>query len=756
MLQCAPEPSGPWLEYALMKSAWPEERAVALLLFDYLTEPQAAPGPSFAVPGGSRTEIRLRGGQWPLEQAWEQVFAPRLDVAAGDLIAIADRHLRRAHALLTATGTARPGWDPASFSRSAIEPHSQDDMPEPLDILIDAARDSLEVLLGAGSPAGIGYLAAWADADSPLLRRLALHGWAYRRDVDAAVKLEWLRDRHWLFDHQLRHEVFTLIAATISHVPTALADAVVADAAAGPAGSAHQDYEAYNALAWITRHAPGLDSARDAFRQAQANHHEYAVRTHPDLASWMETSGGYPQPPVRPADLHRLISANPVTALADLRARISASQGPSWEDALGLISDTVREWPDDGLALLDGGTSVDQDVFHAIALGWGASANTGAVSEAIIDRLARADAAIAGRSIARLLAGTDRPPATAEAWNRLPSARRLAALVWSSIPGTSSLVSAAGWLTDAINHPAGQLAQFWVKTVAADWQAAGDAWSGLSEDTREHLEAMLATNDGRGVIAEIIFASQLHFFRAADPGWCLDHVLPLLSWADTARAQRTWSGFLAWGRFDDQLLSGGLLGEYIQAAAHIGELPQRLHGQLYRHLSAVALHRPDPSAREWARALTSSVDAPIRTAWMSQVGRDMSPQPPQAVEEHWLTWMRGYWDDRLSSIPTRLTLPEASAMATWVIYLTASLKEGMAKATSAPAGIPEHSRLLQDLTSERITAAPSAVATFVAHLLSNTDSPFYECDQIQRIIQEVGDTPSTEKISEEALRLHCL
>ena len=47
------------------------------------------------------------------------------------------------------------------------------------------------------------------------------------------------------------------------------ADALVAEAAAGPAGSEYQDYEAYNALAWITRHAPGLESAQQAFAQVQ-------------------------------------------------------------------------------------------------------------------------------------------------------------------------------------------------------------------------------------------------------------------------------------------------------------------------------------------------------------------------------------------------------------------------------------------------------------------------------------------------------
>jgi hypothetical protein len=77
-------------------------------------------------------------------------------------------------------------------------------------------------------------------------------------------------------------------------------------------------------------------------------------------------------------------------------------------------------------------------------------------------------------------------------------------------------------------------------------QRTGDNWSGLPAATRDQLEVMLAGRGGGTEMAEVIFASQLHFLRAADSEWCLEHVMPLLDWADLARARRTWHGFLAW------------------------------------------------------------------------------------------------------------------------------------------------------------------------------------------------------------------
>lgn len=262
------------------------------------------------------------------------------------------------------------------------------------------------------------------------------------------------------------------------------------------------------------------------------------------------------------------------------------------------------------------------------------------------------------------------------------------------------------------------------------------------------------------MMAEVILASKLHFFHRADSAWCQNHLLPLLDWADPGRARRAWDGFLTWGQFDDQLLSAGLRDQYIQAACRVTEFPDQVQRQLYRHLSAITLYsHPDPAASGWARALTAATDVPVRTAWMNQIGWDMSRLPPDTVEQHWQTWMRPYWQDRLDSIPATLTIEEASAMTAWIVYLTRSLEEGVSLATAAPARIPEHSRLLASLTTERLEQAPPATGKLAAHLLRHTQQPFWDCDEIQRILNNLAGTTAAPTdltaIREQALWLGC-
>jgi Domain of unknown function (DUF4020)/SIR2-like domain len=747
------------LDFALGASRWPEDRTSALLLFDFLTEPHVIPRPSMA-SGNVRFDIRLRGQRYWLNKAWKDVFVPHLAEAAADVLVIVNRHLRHAHQLLTAAGTAKPQWEPLSFHRSAIEPHEQDDMRQPFDVLIDTTRDCIEALLDCDGQAGAAYLRMWADTDVPLLHRLAVHGCTHRSDIDASAKLEWLRERGWLYDLQLRHEVFRLIQATMADASVEVADALVADVLAG--SPRHRDYEIFNTLVWIVRHAPSLQSARAALDQVKAQHPEYEERPHPDLGISLEVGWIQPRPPMTPQALHEHIRDDAAAAITELRQYENANSafpGPTWDDATDLLAETVRTWPDDGFTVLDARGGERQGLVSAVIRGWAAAAVNDETAESIMERLSLIDLTAARDDIARLLADGGQGDAAPTEWHRLQVARRLAASVWTAIPVGSAAAYSGDWLGYAINHPAGRLAQFWVKAIAADWRAAGDRWPGLSLEIREQLEVMLTGEDDRTAMSEVIFASQLYFFHGADRGWCLDRVLPLLNWENLVRAQRTWDGYLSWGRWNDQLLMAGLLSQYLGAVKHPDDFRQELRRQLSLHLATIAVHSElDSPADGWIKTFTASVSADMRTEWMNQICWRLPELPAAAIEHQWHRWMRSYWAGRLASVPADLTEQEASAMAAWVIYLTDSIEDGVALATEHAASLAAHSQVLQDLTEERIARAPKAIAGLLTHLLQGTKQPFYDCHSVRQIVEilrKQPEPPDVTGIAEQAVRLGC-
>jgi hypothetical protein len=764
LIENAPEQSAELLDYALVASRWPEDRETALLLFDHLSEPKAVLTSWMVADAQTRFDIRLRGSPYWLEHAWKNTLGPRLDEVARDVLVIADRHLRRAYRLQAAAGSVTGNWDPLSYRRSAIEPHRQDGVRSPLDVLLDAARDCCETLLDRRDEIAIAQLIAWGESPFLLLRRLAVHGWTHRSDIDVTAKLRHALEKGWPLDPQLRHESFVLIARTLPDAALDVADALVRAVVERPEGPELRDYEVFNLLSWIARHAPHLVSAREALAQIHTLHPEFEEPDHPDLTAWSPDIGTIvePQPPMTLDDLHGQIGDSTSDAIAGLdtyRGTRFPFNGPTWAGTLALLSDVVQRWPCDGFSILEV-VSRDDDFVVSVVNGWARAVVDDETGAAILERLRDVDLTATGRAVAELLdaAQQGEPGSTRTEWHRLPAARRLAEDVWTATPTGLSPSEAENWLSWAINRTAGRLAQFWLHALAAEWRAAGDSWLGIPEPWREELEGLLAGSDDRTSAAEVVLASQVQFFHAADRAWCERAILPLLDWSDAARARRTWDGFVMWGRWNDDLLRVGLLNHLQAAAEHLDEFDEGTQRHLLDQLATVALRSELNVLGDdgWLHSFTRSVDADARVEWMHHVGWQLAQLPPEAVEHQWRRWMRAYWTARLDSIPLDLCREEASVMATWVPYLGVAVAEGVDLALRRPAALPPHSGLLGDLTDERIARAPTEFASLVAHLLRGTDSPFYDCHHLAEVVPRlrthgVGVAP----ILEQALRLNC-
>ena len=116
--------------------------------------------------------------------------------------------------MLCAWQEANREWNPASHGRSAIEPHEQDKYPKAVDVLIDAARDCLEWLALNRPQTAAQWCDQLAGAETPLLRRLAVHTLSVRKDLTPSEKIDWLLARMDLHDLSVRHELFRVLQQT--------------------------------------------------------------------------------------------------------------------------------------------------------------------------------------------------------------------------------------------------------------------------------------------------------------------------------------------------------------------------------------------------------------------------------------------------------------------------------------------------------------------------------------------------------------
>ncbi|MCA1701804.1 MAG: DUF4020 domain-containing protein [Actinobacteria bacterium] len=768
LLRDPPEYTSDWLEYALVASQWPQDRAVALALFDHLTEPHPSISGAFG-PLSVRTGVTLAGSQNWLREAWEKILLPQIADIAPDVIAIVDHHLRRANQLMRAAGAATNEWDSISYRRKGIEPNPQDAYPDPIDVVIDAARDAIVHLIRQTPGVAHAWLEAWQEAPVPLLRRLATHAWRVREDRSMDDKLAWLYSKQLLYNTEQHHDVYQLLKSVGEASDEAVAT-LLAVVLAGP-----EDYGEYtthaivNLLAWLAEHAPAKGAIQSAYAAFRADHEDVEPRTHLDYLSWGESGSIGRQPPMTAETLHERLSADATAVVTELlvyRDSDSPHDGTMWHDVTSLVAATVRQWPADGFTIVAEAARHDENersLVEPVIEGWAAAELTDAqAAQVLLHLLGRTDLAELRDEIARLLA--DRHPSSGEGsiWPSLLQARELASKLWDTQGDgdDDEGASSEDGLTRVAWHWGSHLAEFWIQAVAADWRAAGDGWRGMDQALRVPLDCIIDANATAGDAGRSTLATRLHFLFRADQEWTGDRLLPLFDWASPELAAPVWTVFIAWGGWNDALLGAGLIDGYIEAARRSSVFEDQIRERLLDHLASISLRSEiNPVTSGWLRRFTVGVDeVETRAAFWRHIGWELGGLPREVAERRWSEWMQPYWTARLQSIPIMLTKAEASAMATWIPGLGASVSAAIELAVRHEAGFEQHSGLLHDLAaSELLSTSTSEVSGFVAHLLAGTESPFYGCYDVAKIINVVRSITAVEPetIIEQALRLGC-
>lgn len=761
VLQNAPTHQHDLLDMLLVEKDWSTNFDLALMVFEDRTRPFLRRAFDLGRPSDQpRFEVTLRGDEYWLTDIWTKTFVPVLDKHFGELLSLTTQQISSVYRSIRGANPDRT-FDPVSFSRSAIERHEQDSHRDPVDALIDAARDSIEAALIHSIPLGESYLAVWASSPNAILRRLAVHGWRVRTDIGPDEKLSWMLSQDLLWDVPLQHEVFQLIRDALPTSGSEVARRLVDDAIAGPPGDAddeHSPYRSYNLLGWLADSAPDLQIATSAFEEAQAAHPEYSRREHPDLNSYGSVGFVEDALPFTAAELHELIGRDPSVALAHLREfqlERHHLRGPSWTGALRSVQACVTAYPADGTELARVLEAEDSDIRKSMIHGWGAATLNAELIENVLATIASwIHDEIRRPACAMLSNGGD--PEHPTPWHQIEHAQRLAADLWPSFDVDGAVSGGPDIVTEALNHPAGDLAEFWMKVVEWEWSQAGTSWAGLPERLAKQLGQLVSATSRSGLLARALLASRLHFFFAADREWCEERLLPLFDWEEEAEASAAWQGFLTGGRWNDGLLNSGLLDAYMATTTHIEELPNALRRQLATHLTSIAMFAPVDQAT-WLTRFVRAASEDLRVSWTREVGRALAHLEPGQAPGQWDRWIRAYWSGRNQSVPLPFTAAEASATADWVVGLPGVRSQAIDLVLGSEAGLDQPDGFLYRLKNVDVAAEASDWARLLTHLLKNTSTPPWGIgDRLHEIVSRLreGDPqPDLKELVNEAMRL---
>ncbi|MGN6127653.1 MAG: SIR2 family protein [Humibacter sp.] len=573
--------------------------------------------------------------------------------------------------------TGERAWDPLAHHRSAIEPHSQDELREPLDAVIDGLRDY-----------GIKALPVWPDLpdrwwnlDRALMQRMALHLVANDPARSADDKLSWLLDRTGLYASDLKHETYQVLAAAVATAAPSLRQRVLDAAAGGPAypeeipeRDRHFAYAKYNLLAWLTQVDPHWAEAQTAFDAIQAENPGFGVREHPDFESWMTSGTWGGTPPMEIDEFIQSLAQNVSAALDDLLSHDyseSHFDQPEWRDALGLVQQAAERRPDLGVPLWD--TVLGRDdlnekqvtLLRAVAEGWGKAhledSGLGAVQR-LTALLPDKDSAYA---IGRFLLDQIRRQIDADESPVLASMRELARALWrEQAPGFTHREDSAplSFAPLYLNSWPGFLAQYWGSEVDRRWRHFREEWAGLSDEESEALVALLNGNKDSLDATQPALAGELFFYFAADADFAAANLLPLFN--DPQRHAFGWHPFLHHPRWNDRILAAGLFDSMVAELSRLDELPnQSLHHIFLGFITSVVSYAGITST-DRRRLLDQTVlasDGSHAARFAEAVARFLSEDGVDGAEV-WRRWLGKHLERRLSGQPR---VASAEELARW-------------------------------------------------------------------------------------------
>ena len=697
-----------------------------------------------------------------MQELLEDCIKPNLPEIAEPLLALTTTRLNERYQISIAWGESKATWDSDSYSRSAIEPHEQDELGQDLDALIDTARECLD-WLAANTPLIAG---AWSNryvsSSAPLLRRLAIHALSARNDLTANDKIAWLLKNCDIQENAAHHEIFRATRMAYPQASreqrTCLIKAVQAfhwPEETEPDKDRRTAYYHLAWLHWLSEADPDCELTRQTIASVRASYPEFQPSEHPDFTHY-HWSGWVGEGPSSQSqwDVDMLIARPAAEVLPSLLAYEPTAQqrfeGHDRSAMLRAVRDAAKQNPDWGLDLADAMVEMglwNSDLWHNVITAWittdlDADSTRRVLLHLSADELHQGHA----REIADTLSVFIRKPQFAETTELLDTASSIAVALrpyaaadplpkfTRSVGGVPQYVS---WIEKATNHASGQLALFWTHSIALWREQQQPAPQSLSTVYRNALDAIVTEDGVSGKFGSTVLAGNFSFFLATDEDWTVHNLLPLFD-AEHEDFQCAWDGFLTWGRLSPPAVEV-LLEKFLAAVPRVlQEFQGEMLASFARFYVAEMGWVIDGANESWITEFFKYASAEGRKQFAIAIGRHLHNLDDSRRQEWWSVWLKGYWENRLQGVPRPLDDEEIAQMVEWVIHLPGVFPEAASLAVRMRKVPLERSMILYRVgESGLMDKHPNDLAKFLIHLGQCDTQPWFwhrTIDLVERLL----------------------
>ena len=667
-----------------------------------------------------------------LDWLWRKGLKSNLGTVAETLLSLMVLNLDGQYSTLRSWQWADRYGDPLSFGRHAVEPHEQDRHPQSVDVVVDAARDCLEYLAAEQPKVAATWCDRLVQADTPLLRRLAVHTLSLRQDLTADEKIEWISASIGIHDITAHHETFQTIRAIYPSVNPdhrqTFVDRILAFNWINSKGGNEERNAAYHHFEWFTwllKADPDCEIVKEELEDVLRRYPDFESKEYPDLTHW--TKYGAWTTTQSPWSVDELM-AEPASEWID-RLLLAGNEESINLDRSDLLS-KVREaasrdfkW---GLELADAlAASSDwkTDLWSPLMEAWASEPDVERHRQVLV-RLSQPYLQSAHpRSVAKVLQALVKNGGLPYAAGLSKEANQIALTLWDSLEQEDASEE-ADWFNRAFDHPAGILTQYWLESLSLSIQQQGTKSESLGSEYSPILSRVVQNLSLPGRIGKAVLASQLSFLSNVDEPWVAENLIPLFEDTDGPDCRPVWHGLL-WGILRLQT-SSMLEGAFLRALECMDQLFPVGGGQ----------------RRQFARAYTDMVTYFVQdplTPWMPKfferaksedryflawhVGQNLTEMNDSQRQEWWSRWLKDYWLNRCQGVPATLEANEVEAMLEWLPYFGKLYPDAVECATEMPNTPLEHGTVIREIgDGELWSEYPQATADLLL-FLAKSGSP---------------------------------
>ena len=611
-----------------------------------------------------------------INQLWTDDLKPNLDRVAEPLLTSVIRHLEVQHRTFEAWQKATRDRSPASFHRSAIEPHEQDEDSQAVDVLIDSARDSLEWLASNQPMKAVQWCDRLPVEESPLLRRLAVHTISVSRDLNPNEKIDWLFGRVELHDRSLHHELFQLMKSTYPKADVDHRRTVIeAISAYRPRSKEDENtendgaaYYHFNWFHWLHKAAPDCRIAKVALEDILRRNPDFQPREHPDLTHWMSSFPGGHFSPWTATELLSQPAKNWVEKLLSFQQ--TDFNGP---DRIGLshaVSEAANQNFQWGLDLAEALASEriwDTDLWNTLLRLWSETELDQNRVRQVIQQLERIGLQInCSRPIAEFLFKLVTNDKTQHAHIPLAQVNQIAANLWRNGDRDDTRTEIGSWLTTAINSTHGLLAGFWINSINCWRKQQAEPSDGLKPDYRDGLADIVEDKTLAGRLGRAVLARYLSFLLGVDRDWTEANLITLFTKHDDGDDFKAlWGGFL-YGPLSPPVAE--LMGDaFLDAVPHIvGDASSEEQKQFIGRYVAMLVYYSDDPLEVWIPTFFKHCNENARRYFAISIKSHLEDMTDSQQQEWWNRWLKAYWENRLQGVPERIGDGEMGIMFWWL------------------------------------------------------------------------------------------